>query len=97
MCRAVETASPIAEAFGIRPDRPSAARANELERELIAVMHGGVTVDLLRTLLGDAEIERRAPAVISHGVPSCAITELEHAGERWTAIRIADQTHLEGL
>jgi broad specificity phosphatase PhoE len=39
-----------------------------------AVTHGGVTVDLLRTLVGDAAV----PAdLLVRGVPSCAITVLD--------------------
>jgi len=39
-----------------------------------AVTHGGVTADLLRTLVGDDEV----PADVVHqGVPSCAITILD--------------------
>ncbi|HEX2316692.1 MAG TPA: histidine phosphatase family protein [Thermomonospora sp.] len=37
------------------------------------VVHGGVTVDLLRTLLGDDAV----PAALLSGVPSCAITTLD--------------------
>jgi broad specificity phosphatase PhoE len=40
-----------------------------------AVTHGGVTVDLLRSLTGDAAV----PAdLLHHGVPPCAITTLDH-------------------
>jgi broad specificity phosphatase PhoE len=37
------------------------------------VTHGGVTVDLLRTLLGDNAVDRD---LLANGVPSCAITTL---------------------
>lgn len=58
------------------------------ERGPVAVVtHGGVTVDLLRTLVGDDAL----PASLLHdGVPSCAITTL--ANER--VISIASQEHL---
>lgn len=49
--------------------------------------HGGVTVDLLRTLLGDEAV----PSRLWQGVPSCAITTLD--GLR--VVEIASQTHLE--
>jgi broad specificity phosphatase PhoE len=39
-----------------------------------AVTHGGVTVDLLRTVLGDAAVPAR---LIRDGVPPCAITILD--------------------
>jgi broad specificity phosphatase PhoE len=38
------------------------------------VTHGGVTVDLLRTLLGDGALR---PQLIREGVPSCAVTAIE--------------------
>lgn len=58
------------------------------ERGPVAVVtHGGVTVDLLRTLVGDDAL----PASLLHdGVPSCAITTL--ANER--VISIASKEHL---
>jgi broad specificity phosphatase PhoE len=40
-----------------------------------AVTHGGVTVDLLRTLAGDAAV---SADLLHHGVPPCAITTLDH-------------------
>jgi broad specificity phosphatase PhoE len=39
-----------------------------------AVTHGGVTIELLRTLLGD---EALPPDLLSAGVPPCAITALD--------------------
>jgi broad specificity phosphatase PhoE len=39
-----------------------------------AVTHGGVTIDLLRTLLGD---EALPPDLLSAGVPPCAITAVD--------------------
>lgn len=46
---------------------------------LAVVAHGGVTVDALRTLFGDAAIRARDAAVFD-GIPSCAITRLRCAG-----------------
>jgi broad specificity phosphatase PhoE len=37
-------------------------------------VHGGVTVDLLRTLLGDQALP---PRLLDEGIPACAITTLE--------------------
>ena len=39
-----------------------------------AVSHGGVTTDLLRTLLGD---EALPPELLVEGIPSCAVTTLD--------------------
>lgn len=50
--------------------------------------HGGATVDLLRTLLGDEAVP---PGLLYDGVPSCAVTTLEDL----TVIDIASTKHLE--
>ncbi|WP_328885352.1 histidine phosphatase family protein [Streptomyces sp. NBC_00316] len=52
------------------------------------VTHGGVTVDLLRTLIGDDAVP---VALMQHGVPSCAITTLEGL----SVVDIASVAHLE--
>lgn len=52
------------------------------------VTHGGVTVDLLRTLVGDDAL---TPSLLHEGVPSCAITTLDNG----TVVDIASQEHLE--
>jgi broad specificity phosphatase PhoE len=52
--------------------------------------HGGVTVDLLRTLLGDAAVPE---IVLREGVPSGAITVIDGL----TPIAIAETVHLAGL
>ena len=46
------------------------------DRLVVAVGHGGATVDALRTLLGDVELHRRAPGLIEDGVPCGALTNL---------------------
>ena len=45
-----------------------------LEGTVVAVTHGGVTTDLLRTLLGDDEL---SPELLRDGVPPCAITTIK--------------------
>jgi broad specificity phosphatase PhoE len=65
----------------------------EREREdgpVAVACHGGVTVDLLRTLLGDAEVPE---ALMRDGVPSGAITTI--AG--LAVVSIAAVDHLAGL
>jgi broad specificity phosphatase PhoE len=52
-----------------------------------AVCHGGVTVDLLRTLAGDAALP---PRLLQDGIPACAITTLDDFG----VIAIASTGHL---
>jgi broad specificity phosphatase PhoE len=41
---------------------------------VVAVSHGGVTADLLRTLAGDDALP---PPLLNDGIPACAITTLE--------------------
>jgi broad specificity phosphatase PhoE len=52
--------------------------------------HGGVTVDLLRTLLGDEEVPE---ALLREGVSSGAITTIEEM----RVVSIAAVDHLKGL
>ena len=52
-----------------------------------AVSHGGLTTDLLRTLLGDDGLP---PRLMDEGIPSCAITTLDDLH----VISIADTGHL---
>lgn len=58
------------------------------------VSHGGVTTDLLRTLLGDAALERRAPGLPTHGVPGCGLTRLTLSDHRWHVAAVATLDHL---
>ncbi|NUK14037.1 histidine phosphatase family protein [Streptomyces lunaelactis] len=59
------------------------------ERGPVAVVtHGGVTVDLLRTLVGD---EVLPDSLLHDGVPSCAITTLNGTA----VVDIASQVHLQ--
>jgi broad specificity phosphatase PhoE len=47
---------------------------NALEGTVVAVTHGGVTIDLLRTLLGDESL----PALLLRdGIPACALTTIQ--------------------
>lgn len=52
-----------------------------------AATHGGVTTDLLRTLLGDDQVP---PGLLGEGVPPCAITTLDGLD----VVGIASVTHL---
>jgi hypothetical protein len=56
-------------------------------RSTAGTTHGGVTVDLLRTLLGDSAVP---PGLLQHGIPPGAVTKLD--GTR--VVTIADATHL---
>jgi len=61
---------------------------------VIVVSHGGVTVDALRTLLGDRQLGCKAPTLIDSGVPACALTTLQRIGAGWTVRSIAATDHL---
>jgi broad specificity phosphatase PhoE len=67
--------------LGFLADLPAGARP------VAAVTHGGVTVDLLRTLLGDGQLPAGLLAV---GVPPGAITVIEDLDAR----AIASTAHL---
>jgi broad specificity phosphatase PhoE len=54
-----------------------------------AVTHGGVTVDLLRNLLGDDAVPA---AVLAAGIPPCAVTAVDDL----TVVMIASVSHLPG-
>ncbi len=54
-----------------------------------AATHGGVTVDLLRTLLGEGVLPR---GLVNEGVPACAVTTVHDLD----VIKIASVTHLWG-
>jgi broad specificity phosphatase PhoE len=51
------------------------------------VTHGGITVDLLRNLLGDDAVP---PQVLTAGIPPCAITAVDDL----TVVTIASTSHL---
>lgn len=62
---------------------------------VVVVAHGGITVDVLRTLLGDEELIARAPRLIDDGVPCCAITTLRDDINGWTVESLPLTRHLE--
>jgi broad specificity phosphatase PhoE len=53
------------------------------DRRIAVVAHGGVTVDLVRSLIGDDALDRE---LIDNGVPACAITVID--GLRVQAVAI---------
>ena len=60
-----------------------------------AVTHGGITVELLRNLLGDNALP---PPILSAGIPSCAITTIDTCAittiDGPTPLTIASVSHL---
>ena len=62
--------------------------------EVVAVSHGGVTVDALRTLVGDDPLLAQRPSLIDDGVPCCAITTFRRHNGRWE-VELPSTEHLE--
>lgn len=62
--------------------------------DLVVATHGGVTVDLLRSLLGDPVLIETHPMLLREGIPSCALTILEQADGDWVPRVIASTAHL---
>jgi len=67
-----------------------------LVRRAVVVSHGGVTVDLLRTLFGDGAVRDAAPDAIERGIPSCGITRLARRASAWELVGLGDIAHLAG-
>lgn len=61
---------------------------------VILVGHGGATVDLLRSLMGDNRLEARAPGLVANGVPGGGLTTLERATDGWVVKQIGDVHHI---
>ena len=62
----------------------------------VVVTHGGATVDLLRTLLGDEALAASRPGLLADGVPPCALTTLGRVGTAWHVGRVTCDRHLAG-
>ncbi len=61
---------------------------------VIVVAHGGVTTDLLRSLVGDEATEEACPGLIERGVPSCAITRLRLDDADVSVVAFPSTSHL---
>lgn len=64
------------------------------ERPVVLVSHGGATVDLLRTLLGDERVRTVAPGAIENGLPGGGITELRIGGGDVELVTIGFGDHI---
>lgn len=53
------------------------------EGDIVVVAHGGVTVDAIRTVLGDGPLLSQQPELIAEGVPPCAITVFRPDERQW--------------
>ena len=63
------------------------------EGDVAVVAHGGVTVDAIRTALGDKPLLAQQPALIDDGVPPCAITVFRHIEGEWV-VELPSTQHL---
>lgn len=71
------------------------ALARTHEGTMVAlVTSGGVTIDLLRTLFGDAYLHHSLPDVIEHGVPPASITHLTHDATGYALVAFGSVAHL---
>lgn len=61
---------------------------------LAVVAHGGVTVDTLRTIAGDAHLRAHMPGLITDGVPCGAVTILGRREGRWQLDQLPSTSHL---
>ena len=57
--------------------------------------HGGVTVDALRSVVGDEAVKAADPRLIVDGVASCAITKVLSDGGRVTVGHYPSTSHLD--
>ena len=61
---------------------------------LVLVTHGGVTVDLLRTLVGDDALQRQHPTLLAQGIPPAAVTRLRRHRGGYVPTDVASVAHL---
>lgn len=77
--------------LGALVDIGRAARAGTV----VVVSHGGVTIDLLRSLVGDEAMEAAWPGLIERGVPAGAITRLRLDEHVVTVVGFPSTSHLD--
>jgi broad specificity phosphatase PhoE len=61
---------------------------------LVLVTHGGVTVDLLRTLVGDDALQRQHPTLLAQGIPPAAVTRLRRRSGGYVPMEVASVANL---
>ncbi|CAN5841524.1 hypothetical protein BH24ACT3_BH24ACT3_03050 [soil metagenome] len=64
------------------------------EGRVVVVAHGGVTVDLVRSLICDRALEMLAPGSITDGLPCGGISALRHEHGRWHVDAVGSIAHL---
>ncbi len=58
---------------------------------IVVVTHGGVTIDLLRDLIGDERLQAAAPDLLDRGMPPCALTTIAGGPGNWCVLTIGEQ------
>ena len=61
----------------------------------VVVSHGGVTVDALRSLVGDAAVDAADPTLVTDGVPNGAVTTFAAERGQVDVVSFPDTQHLE--
>ncbi len=69
-------------------------QCSELGAVAVVVTHGGITVDTLRTALGDGALHRANPQLIPDGVPCGAITSLMVTAGQVSVVSLPGTEHL---
>jgi len=70
------------------------ARSSPRGATVVVVAHGGVTVDVLRTVLGDGALNEANPDLIPDGVSCGAITKLAVNDGQVSVVALPDTKHL---
>jgi broad specificity phosphatase PhoE len=62
---------------------------------IVVVAHGGVTVDVLRTIASDVALARDRPGLVDDGVPCGAVTRLRSDDGTWAVVHLPATDHLD--
>ena len=60
----------------------------------VVVSHGGVSVDALRSLAGDATVDAADPTLVAEGVPNGAVTTFTVERGQVDVVSFPDTQHL---
>ena len=58
---------------------------------IAVVSHGGVTIDLLRDLIGDERLETSVPGLFDNGMPPCGMTRIAGGQGDWCVLGIGER------
>jgi broad specificity phosphatase PhoE len=66
-------------------------RERYAQQRIVAVGHGGVTLDMALTLWGEANIRRRSPTIFNEGPMPCSVTRIQTQAEHLVLYSIGTQ------